>query len=164
MRPAAVEIDDRNEALYVDLHNNQEIGTGMVGFDTDTILLVLQTEREIWKAVESIEIDDDDENIAMNTALNILLHNAIEEFGRAPRDVYHGIFHLSETRDQHDAHVRRLTYAKLSDLVAVFAETHGLDEFSHHVVAVNVEQIVAARFDKWTNGQSTSNPIEFRAK
>ena len=56
----------------------------MVGFDTDTILLVLQTEREIWKAVESIEIDDDDENIAMNTALNILLHNAIEEFGRAP--------------------------------------------------------------------------------
>ena len=157
----------QGEALQVDLVDKIN-KTDTIGNVDDMSLQILQKE---WKAGELVDNDNEmgdditpseDKNTAhdeaaqlpmtADTALNILLHNAVEEFGQAPRDVYNGVFHFSETKVRHDAHVRQLTCAKLSDLVAVFATTRGLDEFSDHVVAVNVEQNVAACFDEWTIG------------
>lgn len=45
----------------------------------------------------------------VDNALKILVHNATEEFGFAPRDVYDGVFQLYETRDKHSLRWRSST-------------------------------------------------------
>ena len=49
----------------------------------------------------------------MDNALEILVDNAIEEFGFAPRDMYDGVFKLHNTRLQHANAVETLDYTEL---------------------------------------------------
>ena len=130
------------------------------------MLKVLQTERIRKKAEEEAEaadaaavaearakVGDDSGVVAMdldeNTtgelaqprdpekdALDVLVYNAIEEFGFAPRDVYAGVFKLPKTQARHIAEINSVSYSKLRDLVDAFSRDRGLDTFSHHVVAV----------------------------
>ena len=90
---------------------------------------------------------------AVDTALKILLHNAIEEFGQAPRDVYDGVYHLHEMRKRCGTPARRvgrLNYSILSTLVGTFSDSRQLDEFSHHVLVVYPEPLFASlRLDHW---------------
>jgi len=69
-------------------------------------------------------------------AIEILVCNAIEEFGCAPRDVYEGVFRLPQARLRHITRVEKVNYSKLKNLVDAFSLDRGLDKFSHHVVAV----------------------------
>ena len=103
---------------------------------------------------------DQDENMVDNEAvqlpavvdiaLKILLHNAIEEFGRVPRDVYNGVFDLSATKKRHASIVARLDYSTLCNLVSTFSYSCELDEFSHHVVVVYPEPVIELyALDNW---------------
>ena len=87
----------------------------------------------------------------VDNALKILVHNAAEEFGFAPRDVYGGVFQLYETRDKHSAAVGELDYTKLQETVRSFSRDHGLTtETSHHVVVVFPRPLASLfNLDRW---------------
>jgi hypothetical protein len=98
----------------------------------DAALEVLQRDEDLvdqagqpWARVDNV--DD---------ALKILVHNATEEFGYAPIDVYEGVFHFPRTRERHATAVKNLDCSKLKALVQKFSQDLGLDHFSHHVVVV----------------------------
>ena len=116
----------------------------------DAVLKVLRTER---KKERCNEIDDDTggpsttghttsmadaagQSHSLGTALKILVQNATEEFGFAPRDVYDGVFDLPETMKKHAIAVKLFDYSKLTTLTGMFAIRYDLDAFSHRVVVV----------------------------
>ena len=72
----------------------------------------------------------------VDNALKILVRNATEEFGFAPRDVYNGVLDLPFARSEHTASVRNFSYSKLKSIVETFSMKHELDNFSSRVVAV----------------------------
>jgi len=82
-------------------------------------------------------------------AFAILVRNAIEEFGFAPRDVYNGVFDLSLAKENHIAKMKDLGYPELISLADTFAKKGILNNLSHHVVAVQPHQS-APRIDRWT--------------
>jgi len=88
------------------------------------------------------------EEITVDNVLKILVHNATEEFGFAPRDVYEGVLDLPSTMASHAAAVRRLNYSKLIALVETFSDKRELDDFSHRVVAVHPVSFLATQ-DHW---------------
>ena len=67
----------------------------------------------------------------------ILVENAIDEFGYAPRDVYSGVFELRKTLTQHDAALQNLDFAWLKSLAKKFPADHELNGTSDHVVVVH---------------------------
>ena len=71
----------------------------------------------------------------MDTALETLVHNAIEEFGFAPRDVYDGVL-LPGVKAKHIAAMEELTTSKLKSTAENFLQSRSLDNWSHHIVAV----------------------------
>jgi len=74
--------------------------------------------------------------VNVDGALEILVRNAIKEFGFAPRDVYHGVFNLPKMRALRDHDVERLDYPELKAFVHAFSREWELRGFSHRVVAV----------------------------
>jgi len=106
----------------------------------DAVLEVLHRERERRKAMADRGSTDDvrapavdrDENMVDGTsqqqvsahdveeALRILVCNATEEFGFAPRDVYSGILALPAMRTVHATAVKVLDYSQMRNLVRVF--------------------------------------------
>ena len=138
----------------------------------DAILQVLKAEREKAKEEEAeVQMKEDcdgmdgagalatDRGVDMthetskpqapaDKALDILLANAIEEFGLAPRDVYNGVFQpISTLRDHRDAR-KELTYSKLMDLVGVFVQKRQLGNVSHYLIAVRPVEFTDNR-DRW---------------
>lgn len=130
---------------------------------------VLQMETQTREAEKLLERDDkmgddisasaadQDQNMvedeaaqlsAVDIALNSLLHNAIEEFGLAPRDVFYGVFCFHEMKSRHDKAIQKLNYSTLKTLVQAFAGELAIDEFSHHVVSVYPEEGLP-RLDDW---------------
>jgi len=69
-------------------------------------------------------------------AFKILVRNAIEEVGYAPRDVYSCILSPDSTKADHASQVKGLTYEDLQRTVQSFTKDGGLPELSHLVVAV----------------------------
>ena len=134
--------------------------------DTYAMLRVLQVEREKMVAEEDCDkmdgvvalAPDQDENMVDETsqsqspevrnALKILVRNATEEFGFAPRDVYNGVFHLQETREDHHEGIAKLTYSDLVTYVESFSEDVRFDKFWHKVIAVHPRQ-GPDRMDRW---------------
>ena len=92
-----------------------------------------------------------DEVIEIDKALEILVRNATEEFGFAPRDVYNGVLDLPATMAEHLSARKGLDYSKLKIYAQTFSETLGLDELSHRVVAVYPREHMAKR-DRWAIG------------
>ena len=75
--------------------------------------------------------------ITVDNALEILVDNAIEEFGFAPRDVYGGVFNPHGTRRKHAHVVENLDYTAMQKTVRFFSAKSGLDSItSRHVVVV----------------------------
>jgi len=74
----------------------------------------------------------------VDNALEILVDNAIEEFGFAPRDVYGGVLEPHNTRHQHANAVKQLDYTELQKTVRFFSQQCGLTDSatSHHVIVV----------------------------
>ena len=96
-------------------------------------------------------VDDPDKLRALvDNALKILLHNAIEEFGFAPRSVYNGVFSLPNTKGDHVVAVESLRCPDLKDLVGRFSTECELDGFSQRVVAVHPHPPTDSdRYDLW---------------
>ena len=86
----------------------------------------------------------------VDDALKILVKNATEEFGFAPRDVYNGVFKLSETKMDHVNELGRFDYGKLRKVVETFTAERGLVcEQSHRVVVVFPRPPEALHFERW---------------
>ena len=86
----------------------------------------------------------------LDNAFKILLHNAIEEFGFAPRSVYGGVFSIPKTKGVHVAAVKALKHHDLRDLVGRFSKGGELDSASHLVVAVRPHpRTDSDRYDDW---------------
>ena len=139
--------------------------------EIDTALEVLQTAREAEKEAEAEKNEDRgeigngdwDEDMVdevgqplalvgtVDNALKILVRNATEEFGFAPRDVYDGVFQLYETRDKHSAAVGEFDHTKLQETVRSFSQDHGLTtETSHRVVVVFPHPLTSLfNLDRW---------------
>jgi len=79
----------------------------------------------------------------------LLMRNATEEFGFAPRDVYGGVFDFPEVKGRHVNKLKTLDYNKLMSLSETFSQDCVLDDLSHHVVAVNPREDIPRR-DRWT--------------
>jgi len=142
----------------------------------DAALEVLRMEREKEKVVEAEENEDrdemgndisasatdQDEDIVdeagqprapidnVDNALKILVHNATEEFGFAPRDVYNGVFRLSQTREGHATALENFDCAELREIVKTFNVQLGLvSGHSHRVVVVFPYPPEHLNFDGW---------------
>ena len=126
----------------------------------DAVLKVLQTKREKEdRDGISASATDQDKNMVdeagqpqawagkVDSALEILVHNATEEFGFAPRDVYNGVLELPDTRKQH-AIVVKLDRSKLKAIVETLYGSRKLDDVSARVVVVHPLQI-STRYDWW---------------
>ena len=113
--------------------------------DALKIVNALELENAL-KQANALKADD---ALKTDDALDILLHNATEEFGFAPRDVYSGVFDLPRTMEEHTIAVEQL---KRSDLIAIaqrFFKTCGLDTLSCNVIAVYPYK-PAEQSDHWT--------------
>ena len=139
----------------------------------DAMLQILKAEREKAKEEETeVEMKEDhdgmdcagalatDRDVDMthetskpqapvDKALDILVENAIEEFGLAPRDVYSGVFQPLETLDHHKDARKGLSYSKLMTFVKNFVHKRQLDNVSHHLIAVRPLELTDSR-DRWT--------------
>ena len=89
--------------------------------------------------VENVNMVDEasQQPVSIGDAFKILVQNATEEFGFAPRDVYSGVFTLPRTREAHNAAVRTLRNEGLKAIVCAFEWGGSFPtEFSHHIVEV----------------------------
>ena len=82
----------------------------------------------------------------MDKVFEILVRNATEEFGFAPRDVYNGVFHLTVTKHEHTE--AKFNYSALKALAEACSDTGDLHKFSHRVVAVYPRH-VSFDYDDW---------------
>ena len=130
----------------------------------DAVLEVLQTEKEDCdKMDDSIALATDrDENMAeeagqpqapadeVDNALKILVYNATEEFGFAPRDVYGGVFNLPETKAKHAAAVKEPHYlcSRLETFLRTFPEERRPFDFPDRVVVAH-PHYCRDSYDKW---------------
>ena len=98
--------------------------------DINATLKVLKAEaREMVAAKIGTSYD-------VEKALEILVRNAIEEVGFAPRDVYNCVFLLAATKHEHACAVNELTYPAFQRTAWALVEDGGLPQESHLVVAV----------------------------
>jgi len=129
----------------------------------DIAMEVLQAEWEREKALAADRDGVDDGNEAMEAdvevqpqipaygvddALKILIKNATEQFGFAPRDVYGGIFSPVEVKAKHHKALRGLNYPQLMSLCKAFHMSHEFDKYSHRVIAVSPVES-ALGYDEW---------------
>jgi len=138
------------------------------GQSIDAALKVLWIEREREKIGEAEKEDDRNEmgddirastademmmadeagqpQALVDSALKILVDNAIEEFGFAPRDVYNAVFDLFVTRNEHAAAIEP-DYSSLGTLVTAFSKSCGLNDSPHRVVVYPCP--FADNYDDW---------------
>jgi len=119
----------------------------------DTVLEVLQAEVEKHKDRDEDTVDEAGQPQApmdnVDNALKILVHNAAEEFGFIPRDVYDGVLKLHHTRDPHAVALKDLNYTELQGFVQTFWMSRG-PEFPEGVVVVFPRPpTYLDRFDGW---------------
>jgi len=87
--------------------------------------------------------------VNIDDALKVLVLNSTEEFGFAPRDVYCVVLLPHKTKMDHINALVNLNLNALSDLARTFTSTCGLNDLSHHVVAVEPHQLYY-NYDSWT--------------
>jgi hypothetical protein len=72
----------------------------------------------------------------VDNALKILIHNATEEFGFVPCDVYNGVLNPSNTKEEHANAREGLNWSRLQTLVQTFSRIRELSGLSHQVATV----------------------------
>ena len=120
------------------LRKHLDFSTGTGDADLDAALEVLRPKKKEEDADEDkMNIDEGgDQNAALDRAIDILLENAIDEFGFAPRDVYSGIFKLMDRKLDHEKALETLDFLTLQNLVRGFIGKTALHGASNKVVAV----------------------------
>jgi hypothetical protein len=103
---------------------------------------------ELENALEQAKALKTGDTLKTDDALDILLRNATEEFGFAPRDVYSGVFDLPRTTEEHTIAVEQLERSDLLAIVQTFFMTYRLDTLSCNVVAVYPYK-PAEQSDRW---------------
>ncbi len=131
----------------------------------NTVLKVLQMKREQEKAeTEDHNMDtrasaiNQDGNMAdkvgqapvgnVDNVLKVLVHNATEEFGFAPHDVYNRVLYLPQTREKHATGIGSLNYDELKSLIQSFVKNCELSDHSHHVVTMHPCKFILS-MDHW---------------
>ena len=84
----------------------------------------------------------------VDNTIKTFMHNATEEFGFAPRDVYNGIFNHAETRWEHTSAIRWIKHSSLETIVRTFCLDGELDGFSERVFVVYPRPYMR-RLDGW---------------
>jgi len=86
----------------------------------------------------------------VDEALEILVENATEEFGFIPRDVYSGVFQLSDTRVNHTTAFGGFNLDKLQKIVETFTtERRFAPEYAHRVLVIFPSPPESLRLDRW---------------
>ena len=93
-------------------------------------------------------VEADQPQAPVDNALKFLVHNATQEFGFAPRDVYHGVLDLPETREKHAIEVEGFNCSKLKTLVETFTGRGELSNTSQLVVAMRPYE-GPRKIDRW---------------
>ena len=88
---------------------------------------------------------------AIDEVFEILVRNATEEVGFAPRDVYRYIFFNDLAKESHESKARGLTYAQLQAILHAFNSGGELDETSHLIVAMRPCEL-GVHSTKWEIG------------
>ena len=84
----------------------------------------------------------------LDCAFKVLLENAIEEFGHAPRDVYNGVFYLPTSRRERDEAVYFANYSALASFASKFSRDRHLDSLSHKLIKVEPTEAFLSK-DGW---------------
>ena len=92
--------------------------------------------------------DETSHQLSLDEALEILVRNAIEEFGPIPRDVYDGVFDLPTTKREHTNAAMNLSYSGLKSFVQTPPENLDLHPSSKCVV-VAYPCKTFLRYDVW---------------
>ena len=127
--------------------DEEEVETGQddEGAETDKDEEVEEVEMdECSEDGEDVDREDGDVGMADEVGqpprlagfFKVLVQNSIEEFGLVPRDVYLGVFSLSDTMQKHDEAVRNLSCSKLTSIARNFSKNRELEGVSDCVVAV----------------------------
>ena len=82
----------------------------------------------------------------MDDAVKILMRNATEAFGFAPRDTFRAILRPRETKERHENPIRTLDYLPLKAIVKEFDSNKALSETSRRIVAVHPRRV-----NDWTD-------------
>jgi hypothetical protein len=90
-----------------------------------------------------------------DSAIEILIQNATEEFGFAPHDAYGGIVDFPTTKGTHATTLEILDCSKLKTFVNGFSERETFHQFSHRVVTVWPRQ-TSGKHDDWEIGFKSS--------
>ena len=77
-----------------------------------------------------------DQTPDMDKAIEILVQNAMEEFGFVPCNVYSIIVHLPRSRVELDTALDNFSYAELKSIVEAFTKKSTFNFTSHHVIAI----------------------------
>jgi len=107
--------------------------------------------------VDDIASDQDMETIThrMDSAMEVLVWNAVANYGFAPRVVYGAIFKPSLTDEEHEEAIADLSYEGLQKLVDDFTEhsTLSMHTTSHRIISVSpFERPGMCTVDGWTIG------------
>ena len=135
---------------------------GVLQMEAKRVKLVAEGEMGDGNRVSTTTTDEgnvvdktDHPQAPVNNALEILVRNATEEFGFAPRDVYDGVFNLPATKEEQAAVVGRFDYSKLPAIVGDFSACRALYDLSHRVVAV---------WPRKAHGSHVEWAIDFKSK
>ena len=142
-------IDAALEVLWTEREREEDhdgTGSGVRGSVTDHDEDMVDETDQPHAPVDEV---DNALEISVDNALGILVHNATEEFGFAPRDVYNGVLDLPTMRLQHTALARNFSYSKLKSTVEMFSMEHELDDSSSHVVVVYPLPCTMMNLDEW---------------
>ena len=85
----------------------------------------------------------------VDKALEVLVHNATEEFGFAPRDVYRSLSRLHEARREHAVAAKWSNHSRLMALVETFSWKRELDDVAERVVVVYPRRVLDD-YDSWS--------------
>ena len=122
--------------------DGDEVGDNIKASATD------QDENMVEAAQPQAPAEDTREEKAIKDALEILVRNATQEFGFAPRDVYEGVFDPLSAKHKHAEKVDGLDYSHLKSIAEAFIKRYELDGNSHRVVAVQPKE-GAPKYDEW---------------
>ena len=135
--------------------------TGDESIDAALKVLQREAEKEKGHSIKTSSTDQDentgeadqpqapvDNTLKIDDALKILVHNATQEFGFAPRDVCDGVFDLRETRWYHATQVEWLHCSGLKTLVDKFSHEGEPSDSSEPVVVIHPREC-ASKHDRW---------------
>jgi hypothetical protein len=145
------ETEKEKETVVEEEEDRDEMGDDIKASATDqdeNMVEAAQPQAPVDDARAGKAIEDAKANKGIEDALKILVHNATQEFGFTPRDVYKGVFNLAVTKHRYAKKVDGLKSSQLKFIAEAFTRRDELDDISDHVVVVRPYK-GTSKFDRW---------------